>query len=162
MLTRAQQILLKRAQAEAGIDDADYRAVLAVVSALPDCHSSTDRRLTDEHLDRLLAYFEAIYWRAVDAGEIVYSYAPGRVFRARQFWARKNTKGSNSRDRYNAESLQAQVASAEAELIALGYGLAYLQGIQNRVRCDQAEFKLIDYLAALRRTLRAKQGGRHE
>lgn len=51
MITRAQQILLKRAQAQAGLDDADYRDAIEAVSGIPGCRSSKDSRLTDRHID---------------------------------------------------------------------------------------------------------------
>ncbi|MBE0541611.1 MAG: hypothetical protein IH623_09510, partial [Verrucomicrobia bacterium] len=47
MLSRAQQILLKRAQREAALDDAEYRDALATVSG---CRSSKDMEFTDRHL----------------------------------------------------------------------------------------------------------------
>ena len=65
MLSRRQQILLKRAQREAALDDAEYRDALATVSG---CRSSKDPEFTDRHLDVALAYFEAIHWRKADAG----------------------------------------------------------------------------------------------
>jgi hypothetical protein len=54
---------LKRAQAQAALDDADYREAIATVSGITDCRSSTDARLSDRNVDILMAYFEAIYWK---------------------------------------------------------------------------------------------------
>ena len=65
MLTNPQKAILKRAQREAGLADADYRDALQTVAG---CRSSTDPILTNRHLDKLLAYLEAIHWHAVDAG----------------------------------------------------------------------------------------------
>ena len=73
MLSRPQQILLKRAQREAGLSDDEYRDALQTVTG---CRSSTAPALTDRHLDKVLAYFEAIHWRNVDAGELQPSSSP--------------------------------------------------------------------------------------
>jgi len=70
MLSRPQQILLKRAQAEAALPDPDYRSAIATISGMADCRSSKDPRLTDRHVDNLLSYLEAIHWRQVDAGTL--------------------------------------------------------------------------------------------
>jgi len=156
MITRAQQILLKRAQSQAGIDDADYRAAIADCTSLEDCRSSTDARLTDRHVDVLLAYFEAIYWRKVDAAdETVIQRCAGLndVFRARGYWAGKNTRASTSRDRYVERDLAGQVAAAEGELNRLGYGFQYCAAIRNNI----VPFSMPKYLGALQRTIKAKQ-----
>ena len=78
MLSRRQQILLKRAQREAGLSDNDYRDALQTVAG---CRSSTSPVLTDRHMDKVLAYFEAIHWRAVDAGKLQPSCSATAVFR---------------------------------------------------------------------------------
>jgi hypothetical protein len=80
MLSRAQQILLKRAQREAGLQDDEYRDALEVVTG---CRSSTDRDFTDRHLDLCLSYFEAIFWRKVDAGELHTPCSAAAIFRQR-------------------------------------------------------------------------------
>jgi len=154
MLTRAQQILLKRAQAQAKLGDADYREAIEVVSGIPGCRSSKDKRLTDEHLDALLAYIEAIFWHEVDRGNLS-APAPGEnvVFRARGYWAGKNGGGRTSRDRYVDLALNRAVEAAEARLLQLGFGLVYVQGIMSRIQ----PFSLINYLAALKRTIKSKE-----
>lgn len=81
MITRDQQILLKRAQAQAGLDDGDYRAALETVTGMAGCRSSKDPRLADEHVDRLMGYFEAIYWREVDAWHLQEPSKGNAVFR---------------------------------------------------------------------------------
>ncbi len=53
MLTKPQIILLKRLQRAAGLADADYRALFPEVTGFADCRSSTDGRLTNEHMDAL-------------------------------------------------------------------------------------------------------------
>ena len=152
MLSRPQQIHLKRAQQQAGIGDAEYRETLEALTHLPGCNSSKDARLTDEHFDMFMSYFEGIYWRRHDRQEL-----PGpvgnAVFRQRRYWAQKNQKGNTSRDRYTEESVGAEVADLEAEMNRLGYGLPYLQAMQNRIR----PFSLIHYRAALKRTLKSKR-----
>jgi len=95
MLSRPQQILLKRAQREAGLPDDEYRDALQTVTG---CRSSKDPQLTDRHLDLLLGYFEAIHWRKVDAGQHVFAgelqppCRPNAVFRQRGFTGRPKTR----------------------------------------------------------------------
>jgi hypothetical protein len=153
MLTRAQQILLKRAQAEAALDDADYREAIATVSGMADCRSSTDVRLSDRHADNLLAYFEAIHWRKVDGRMLQPSCKANAVFRQRGYWASKNPKGNTSRDRFGEDNLQRDVAALEQELADLGCGMAYCRAIQNKIQ----PFSLAKYLGTLNRTVKAKR-----
>jgi len=150
MISRAQQILLKRAQAEASIEDAEYRALLGSVTGLPGCRSSKDSRLSDAHLDHALALFEEIHWRAVDAGGLQPSCKANAVFRNRGYWAAKNLRASTSRDRFAAVQLTAEVAELEERLIGLGCGASYLAAILDR------SGRGAGYLQALRRTLRSK------
>ena len=158
MLTRAHQIHLKRAQAEAGISDFDYRGAIETVSGMPGCLSSTDARLTDRHCDLLLAYFEAIHWRAVDGGTLQPSCKENAVFRQRGYWAAKNPKGNTSRDRHAETNLQPQIANLEKELAGLGCGPRYCMAIQNRLpRNEDGSLSLIAYLGALSRTVAAKK-----
>ena len=158
MFSRAQQIRLKRAQAEAALPDAEYRAALGIISALVNCTSSKDPRLTDRHWDQLLAYFEAIFWRRVDAGELRPSPKPSATFRRRGYWAGKNLRGKTSRDRYAARAIEMEVRSLEEDLQADGCAQCYLRAIQNRMRQGGAPFSLVKYAAALRRTLSARRG----
>jgi len=153
MISRAQQILLKRAQAEAALDDADYRQAISVVSGMSDCRSSTDARLTDRHVDNLLSYFEAIHWRAVDAGALQPSCKPNAVFKQPGYWSAKNPGGNTSRDRFGARNLQPKVTALENELTELGFGFSYLLAIQNHIQ----PFSLAKYLGALTRTVAAKR-----
>jgi len=154
MLSRAQQILLKRAQREAGLTDDAYRDALELVAG---CRSSKDSGLTDRHLDKLLAYFEAIHWRAADGGELRPSCRPDAVFRQRGYWARKNTAAETSRDRFNGRNQGAEISDLEARMNALGLGPAYCAAIRDKVchgRTDAHDLHL--YAAALQRTLKAK------
>jgi hypothetical protein len=153
MLTRAQQILLKRAQAQAALDDADYRETIATVSGMADCRSSTDARLSDRNVDNLMAYFEAIHWRKVDAGTLQASCKVNAVFRQRGYWGSKNPKGNTSRDKFGQSNLQPQVDALERELNEMGYGFTYLRAIQNKIQ----PFSLAKYLGALNRTVKAKR-----
>ena len=152
-LSRAQQILAKRAQAQAGLPDSEYREAISQISGLADCRSSKDARLTDAHLDALLSYFEAIHWRKVDAGELSGVCKADAPFRQRGFWAGRNGRGNTSRDRYTAVELGHQIQALEEELYALGFGLAYLTSVQNRIE----PFSLVKYLGALQRTVNAKR-----
>ena len=154
MLSRPQQILLKRAQREAGLTDDDYRDALETVAG---CRTSKDSRFTDRHLDVVLAYFEAIHWRAVDAGELQPSGRPDAVFRQRGYWATKNTRAESSRDRFTGENLGQAVADLESQLAAFGCGAGYCAAIRKNV-CQGREdaHALHQYRAALERTLKAK------
>jgi hypothetical protein len=156
VISRAQQILLKRAQAQAGLDDGDYRDAIESVAGMAGCRSSKDARLTDSHVDRLMGYFEAIYWRGVDAGALQEPSKVNAVFRQRGFWGSRNPAGNTSRDRFTGASMEGKIEAAEAELAALGFGPGYLAAIRRRM----GVVRLIVYLAALNRTLRAKR--RHE
>lgn len=155
MLTRPQQILLKRAQREAGLDDKDYRDALETVSGF---RSSTDPGMTDRHLDVVLAYFEAIHWSAVDHGQLQPSCRPDAVFRQRGYWARKNTRQETSRDRYTGSNLSRDIAELEAALCNLGFGGNYCAMIRAKATqgCTGARADH-SYKAALERTLRSKQ-----
>ena len=79
VLSRSQNILIKRAQREAALDDEEYREALQAVCG---CRSSTDGKMTDRHVDLVLAYFEAIYWRGVDAGRAAVARQPDCCFSA--------------------------------------------------------------------------------
>lgn len=156
MLTNPQKALLKRAQKQAALADAEYREALGLI--LPGCKSSTDARLTDELLDNVLKYFEAIYWRKVDRSELTVSNDPRAVFKVRGYWATKNTKTATSRERFTEDKLQAEISELEEDLARLGFGFQYQQAIQNKIR----PFTLWKYKAALERTLKAKQRKENE
>lgn len=155
MISRAQQILIKRAQRQAGLNDADYREALQVTAG---CRSSTDPAMTDRGVDLFLAYVEAIYWRGVDAGALP---TPGRqaaVFRQRGYWAQKNPSIGTSRDRYAADTILAEISALEGRLRDLGFNEHYCAAIRNKATNGRdAPSELYRYRAALRRTLAAKQ-----
>jgi len=154
MISRAQQILLKRSQREAGLSDADYRDALQMIAG---CRSSTAPALTDRHLDKLLAYFEAIHWRAVDAGTLQPSGSATAVFRQRDYWAAKNTRQETSRDRYNHFNLGQEIADLERRLAVLGFGTLYCEGIRKNVTKGRQDARALHlYRTALGRTLSAK------
>lgn len=157
MLSRSQQILLKRAQRQAGIDDAEYRDALEHFAGV---RTSTAEELIDEHLDLLLAYFEAIYWRAVEAGTLQPPCNRSEPFQKPGYWAGKNPRGNTSRDRYNVEGLGREIASLESRLASLGYGPSYCASIKDRVIPTAHSgwpAGLAKYRAALERTLASKQ-----
>jgi hypothetical protein len=143
MLSRDQQILIKRAQAQARISDAEYRDSVALVSGMPDCRSSKDPRLTDGHLDKLVAYFETIYWGQVDARGLKDHLKPNAIFRQPGYWANKNKRGNTSRDRYVAADQQAEATALEDQLHDLGFGLGYIQAIQRNIQ----PFTMVAYVA---------------
>jgi hypothetical protein len=150
MLSRPQQILLKRAQKECGLSDVDYRDCIAAVSGFSDCRSSKDPRLTDAHVDGLMSYFEAIFWRTHPP-----TFQPSNqaIFRSPNFWSHRNRRGNTSRDRYVSQDLAAEIAAAEKALADLGFGAFYVAAIRNNVGPSGDRH----YLAALHRTLKAKQ-----
>lgn len=160
MLSRSQIILLKRAQREAAIDDAEYRDSVEMVSGIPGCRSGKDSRLTDEILDKLLSYFEAIYWRKFDRSELLAQAAckADAVFRQRRYWAEKNTRAVNSRDRFSSGSATDEITDLEAQLAALGFGRGYCGSIRKSVTHGANDAaSLFKYRAALKRTLKAKK-----
>ena len=146
MLTRRQQILLKRAQADAGLADEDYRDALEKVTGLAGCRSSKDDRLSDGHLDNLLSFFEAIYWQQEGRKE-------SKVFSMRGYWASRNRRGDTSRDRFTQGQIQSEIADLEEQLAKLGFGKAYVGSIRWRIQPPTPWA----YKAALERTLKSKQ-----
>ena len=130
MLTRRQKSLLKRAQREAGLTDDDYRDALEMIAG---CRSSKSPALTDRHLDKLLAYFEAIHWRAVDAATLQAAGSLITVFRHRGYWASKNTNFETSRDRFKESNLSQAIAGLEREMATLGLGADYCAAIRQKV-----------------------------
>lgn len=66
-LTNQQKSLLKRAQREAGLNDQEYRDILDTCTG---ARTSTAPELGDTHLDTLMKYIEAIYWRKRDSASV--------------------------------------------------------------------------------------------
>ncbi len=156
MLSRLQQILIKRAQAEAGLNDEEYRDLL---EELTGCRTSKDPRLGDRQLDVVLALFEAICWRGRDGGILPAPNARS-AFRNRGYWAAKNRSGETSRDRFVSERVKADCSDLEEALQKLGFGDRYCASIRIKVSGhDQSTSGMIRYRAALRRTLKFKMGG---
>jgi len=155
MISRPQQILIKRAQREAALGDGEYREALELVSG---CRSSTDSLMTDRHVDLALAYMEAIYWHKVDAGVLQPPGNPDAVYRQRGYWAAKNPSGQTSRDRFTGRNLEREIADLEGDLRRLGFGEAYCQGIRARATHGRGDAHALHlYRAALRRTLDSKR-----
>jgi hypothetical protein len=154
MLSNPQKALLKRAQREAGLFDDDYRDALQMIAG---CRSSTSPSLTDRHLDKLLGYFEAIHWRAVDAGTLQPSCSATAVFRQRGYWSTKNTNQETSRDRFNQSNLGGEIASLERQMRELGLGTKYCATIRANVTKGRDDAHALHlYRTALERTLKAK------
>jgi hypothetical protein len=149
MLTNQQKALIKQAQRDARLTDAEYREVWQTVAGVS---SSTDPRLGDEHMDTFMSYVEAIYWRKRD--ELVAS----NIFRLRGYWAHKNSKAENSRDRFVSRTVKEEVADLERQLAELGYNESYCRVIQQKVTHGvESAYGLTLYRAALARTLAAKR-----
>ncbi len=133
-----------------------YREWLGTVCG---CNSSTDPRLGDHSLDTLLALFEAIHWRKVDAGQLQPSCKATAVFRQRGFWKARNNRAENSRDRYVERSLTEQIEELEKEFAALGCGPHYCETIRQRATSGRGGTQALhSYLHAMKRTLKSKQG----
>lgn len=154
MLSNAQKQLLKRAQREAGLSDEDYRDALELVAG---CRSSTSPDFTDRHLDKCLAYFEAIYWRGIDAGTLQPAGSRRAVFQQRGYWAAKNTPRETSRDRFNQSNLGQSIADLEGKLASLGFGSGYCAAIREKATHGRNDAHALHlYRTALQRTLTAK------
>lgn len=154
-LSKPQKALLKRAQAQAGLSDADYREALRELAGV---ETSTDPRIGDDHLDILMAYFEAIYWRGVDAGQLQPPRIAAAPFWKRGYWAGKNPSGNTSRDRYTGEGLLEEIERLEQALCETGVSIRYLHAIRNRVcRGRYTPPQQRAYATALRRTLASRQ-----
>lgn len=153
MLSNPQKALLKRAQREAGLSDEDYREALETIAGV---RSSTAPALTDRHLDKLLAYFEAIHWREVTAGRQQVSCSPNAVFRQKGFWAGKNCAGNTSRDRHVDTKLAVEISEMESLVAFLKggeCGPGYFATIRQKVTKGRDDARsLHQYLTALRRT----------
>jgi hypothetical protein len=146
MLSNDQKKLLKMAQRDAGLDDNEYRDAIAMATQMEDCRSSTDPRLTDEHVDRLMKYFEAVYWNRPDV-----LHHQSKVFRARGYWAGKNQKGNTSRDRHVAATMSADIQALEHRMSELGFNDRYCATIRRRA------VTAVAYKAALERTIKATE-----
>ncbi|MDX1951476.1 MAG: hypothetical protein SFY81_04790 [Verrucomicrobiota bacterium] len=150
MLSNQQKKLVKMAQREAAISDTDYRHALCEELGFG-VSSSTDPGLTDRHFDRIMAYFEAIFWRKVDQQEL--SHSPkNTVFQRRSYWQRKNSDRETSRDRFSNAALSLELERLEAELHQHGLGNGYFFAIQSKIGGRNWKYK-----AALERTLKSKQ-----
>lgn len=155
MLTKPQIWTIKAAQRQAGIRDDEYRQTLAELFGV---NTSKDPALGDDAFDVLMSYFEAIYWRGVDSGALQPPCTGKETFRQRGYWAAKNPAGNTSRDRYAGDALHEEIEEAESRLVILGFGQSYLSAIRHRV-CGESNSppRLRAYLAALNRTLKAKE-----
>lgn len=154
MLSNPQKAILKRAQRESGLSDDDYRDALETVTGY---RTSTAPALTDRHLDKLLGYFEAIHWQAVDAGTLQPSGSASAVFRQRGYWIAKNSNSETSRDRFNHFNIGQEIADLEARLAGLGFGKIYCDSIRRNVAKGRDDAHALHlYRTALERTLKAK------
>jgi hypothetical protein len=114
--------------------------------------------MTDRHVDVALAYFEAIFWRKVDAGQLRPACNPDAVFRQRDYWKKKNTNNETSRDRFTGRNLKQEIADLEGQLQAIGFSDNYCAGIRaNATHGRNDTHALYLYRTALDRTLRSKQ-----
>jgi len=154
MLTDPQIWKLKAAQKQAGIDDEEYRSTLRQLCGVS---TSKDASLGNEQWDMLMSYFEAVYWRGVDAGRLPRPCKATAPFQQPGYWSSKNTRQETSRDRYNLSEIQRDITSLETELGSLGCAPAYLDAIRSKVtHGKETVASLYRYLGALRRTHAAR------
>lgn len=154
MLTNPQKAILKRAQRECGMSDDEYRDTLELICC---CRSSTSLAMTNKHLDKLLAYFEAVWSRGVAAGTLRPSGSANAVFKTPGYWAAKNTRLETSRDRFTKSNLGQTVADLEGQLAAIGCGWGYCAAIRQNVTKGRTDDRALHlYRVALERTLKAK------
>ena len=158
MLSNPQKALLAMAKRQVGFTDDDYRQALQEVTGV---RSSTDARLGDRHFDRIMGYFEAVYWLKVDKAELLHDPSKGNApFLTRRFWASRNTAEETSRDRFALNRLNLEIAQLERAFGDLGYGPEYVAKIKENVSRDRSGDDLRSlhaYAAALRRTLAGKK-----
>ncbi len=155
MLSNAQKSLLKQAQRQAGIDDAEYRDTLQLLTG---CQSSTDPDFSNSDLDKVLAYFEAVYRRQVDTGRLPAPSGHKAVLSKEGFWAARNRRGNTSRDRHGYAGLTAELEALEHDLGELGYGPGYCAAIKQKVTHGRADRQALQHdRAALVRTLNSKR-----
>jgi hypothetical protein len=157
MISNREKGLIHRGANEAGIDPIEYRETLLKISG---CYSSTDAAFTHRHVDKIMAYFEAICWNGRDRNELP---LPGQksVFIKRGYWQGKNPSEETSRDRWNHHELQAKIDAAEAELQDMGFHPGYIRAIQKRLgyNPDVAPDlqSMARYASAIAHTVKAKQ-----
>lgn len=154
MLTKPQIWKLKAAQRQAGVEDEEYRATLRQFFGV---ESSKAPEIGNEHWDTLMSYFEAVYWRGVDAGRLPAPCTPAAPFQKRGYWAAKNTRAETSRDRHNFNAIRGEIARLEAELNELGCPPRYLNAIRDKVTRGQESLSALHhYRGALLRTRAAR------
>jgi hypothetical protein len=154
MLSNEQKALLKRAQREASLSDKEYRECLETVAGVT---SSTAPEFSDRHLDKALAFLEAIFWRKVDLKELPGPTNREAVFSSRDFWKTRNTSMETTRDRFALEQAQARVQAFEEGLAEFGCGPEYCAAIREKVTKGKDDVRALNaYAAALERTYRAK------
>jgi len=149
MLSNPQKSLVKRAQRQAAVPEEDYRDMWRVVTGWMDCDTSTDPRLGDVHMDRMMGYLEAIYWRRVQEGTLQPVSKPNAPFLKEGFWKNRNKAQSTSRDRYQKQRITESVHDLERRLLAAGYPPQKISAIKGKLRYhDEWALK-----SALHRTL---------
>jgi hypothetical protein len=155
MLTNEQKSLLKRAQRQAVLADVEYREALTVIAGV---NTSTHPRVGNEHLDKIMKYFEAIYWRKIDGGELIHQPGKWEPFLRRGYWAEKNTPARTSRDGFTEANLAVEISRLETAMAELGYNGFYCNSIRLKVAGGRSDSgSLHRYKFALKRTLESKQ-----
>lgn len=149
MLSNPQKSLVKRAQRQAAVPEEEYRDMWRMVTSWQDCDTSTDPRLGDVHMDRMMGFLEAIFWRRVQEGALQPPSKANAPFQKEGFWATRNKAQSTSRDRYQKKRIGDSVQDLEARLLAAGYPPQKIAAIKEKMKChDQWALR-----SALHRTL---------
>lgn len=134
MLSNAQKSLVKRAQRQADVPEEEYRDMWRMVTGWQDCDTSTDPRLGDVHMDRMMGFLEAIFWRRVQEGALQPPSKANAPFQKEGFWATRNKTQSTSRDRYQKKRIADSVQDLEARLLATGYPPQKIAAIKGKLR----------------------------
>lgn len=149
MWSPKQKALIAQARRALRLTDDDYRQDLRRICKVD---TSTARQLTDRDLDRIMAYWEAIYWRTLSTQNPLNSQPQNGIkpFLKPDYWARKNTAHNTSRDRYTKAHAEHDAEHFESLLLAAGKNQAYLQTIKRNCHHDP-----VAYRAALAKTCKA-------
>ena len=134
MLSNPQKSLVKRAQRQAAVPEEEYRDMWRMVTGWEDCDTSTDPRLGDVHVDRMMGFLEAIFWRRVQEGALQPASKANAPFLKEGFWKNRNKAQSTSRDRYQKQRITTSIHELETKLQAAGYPMQKIIAIKRKLR----------------------------
>lgn len=134
MLSNPQKSLVKRAQRQADVPEEEYRDMWRMVTSWQDCDTSTDPRLGDVHMDRMMGFLEAIYWRHVQEGTLQPASKANAPFQKEGFWKNRNKAQSTSRDRYQKQRITESVEDLKVKLMKAGYPVQNITALERQLR----------------------------